>query len=101
MRYGVGYRLGVLPQLLGGDYFAMTVGVMLFHLQHVFDPGYVRRPGASSGQKWSLKEARDEWDRIRSWSKQNGRDPRELKRQERQVLIQQSSGPTLFKKRET
>ena len=30
--------------------------------------------------KWSLKEARDEWDRIRSWSKQNGRDPRELKR---------------------
>ena len=25
--------------------------------------------------KWSLKEARDEWDRIRSWSKQNGRDP--------------------------
>ena len=57
MRYGVGYRLGVLPQLLGGDYFAMTVGVMLFHLQHVFDPGYVRRPDASSGQKWSLKEA--------------------------------------------
>ena len=45
--------------------------------------------------KWSLKEARDEWDRIRSWSKQNGRDPRELKRQERQALIQQSSGPTL------
>ena len=23
--------------------------------------------------KWSLKEARDEWDRIRSWSKQNGK----------------------------
>lgn len=45
--------------------------------------------------KWSLKEARVEWDRIRSWSKQNGRDPRELKRQERQALIQQSSGPTL------
>ena len=24
--------------------------------------------------KWSLKEARDEWDRIRSWSKQHGKD---------------------------
>ena len=32
--------------------------------------------------KWSLKEARDEWDRIRSWSKQNGRDPWELNCQE-------------------
>ena len=45
--------------------------------------------------KWSLKEARDEWDRIRSWSKQHGKDPRDLKRQEKQALIQQSSGPTL------
>ena len=32
--------------------------------------------------KWSLKEAREEWDRIRAWSKQTGLDPRELKRQE-------------------
>ena len=45
--------------------------------------------------KWSLKEARDEWDRIRSWSKQNGKDPRDLKRQEKQALIKHSSGPTL------
>ena len=45
--------------------------------------------------KCSLKEARDEWDRIRSWSKQNGRNHRELKRLEKQALIQQSSGPTL------
>ena len=45
--------------------------------------------------KWSLKEARDEGDRIRSWSKQHGKDPRDLKRQEKQALIQQSSGPTL------
>ena len=45
--------------------------------------------------KWSLKEARDEWDRIRSWSKQNGKDPRDLKRQEKQALIQHASGPTL------
>ena len=45
--------------------------------------------------KWSLKEARDEWDRIRSWSKQNGKDPRDLKRKEKQALIQHASGPTL------
>lgn len=55
-RYYAGYKLGVLPQLLGGDYLAMTIGVLLFHLQHVYDPGYVRRPG-TNGQTWSLKEA--------------------------------------------
>ena len=33
--------------------------------------------------KWSLKEAREEWDRIRSWSKQHGKVPRDLKRQEK------------------
>jgi len=56
IRYYAGSRLGILPQLLGGDYFAMSLGVGLFHLQHVYDPGYVRRPGAE-GQSWSLKEA--------------------------------------------
>ena len=44
--------------------------------------------------KWSLKEARDEWDRIRSWSRETGRDPRELKKDEQQVKVQDSSGPT-------
>jgi len=45
--------------------------------------------------KWTLKEARDEWDRIRAWSKQTGLDPRELKRQEQKATIQQHTGPTL------
>ena len=44
--------------------------------------------------KWSLKEAKDEWDRIRLWSKETGKDPRELKREEQQSKVQQSSGPT-------
>ena len=44
---------------------------------------------------WSLKEARDEWERIRAWSKQSGLDPRELKRQEQQPAVQQHTGPTL------
>ena len=50
--------------------------------------------GKGLGQ-WSLKEARDEWDRIRAWSKQTGLDPRELKRQEQKATIQQHVGPTL------
>lgn len=29
---------------------------------------------------WTLKAARQEWERIRTWSKDTGRDPRELKR---------------------
>jgi len=44
--------------------------------------------------KWSLREAKDEWDRIRSWSKETGRDPRELKKEEQQAKVQQSAGPT-------
>ena len=34
---------------------------------------YGRGPG-----QWSLKEARDEWQRIRVWSLEQGRDPRDL-----------------------
>ena len=45
--------------------------------------------------KWTLKQARDEWDRIRAWSKETGRDPRELKREEKAVPVQESAGPTL------
>jgi integrase len=45
--------------------------------------------------KWTLKEARDEWDRIRAWTKQTGMDPRELKRQEQKAVIQQHVGPTI------
>ena len=51
---------------------------------------YGKGPG-----KWTLKEAREEWDRIRSWSKQTGIDPRGLKRQEQQASIQQHTGPSL------
>ena len=32
--------------------------------------------------KWSLKEALEEWDRIRAWSKHTGLDPMDLKRLE-------------------
>ena len=27
--------------------------------------------------KWSLKAARDEWERIRSWSREHNRDPKD------------------------
>ena len=51
---------------------------------------YGKGPG-----KWSLKEVREEWDRIRAWSMQAGLDPRELRRQEQKAGIQQHAGPTL------
>ena len=34
--------------------------------------------------KWSLREAKEEWDRIRAWSRENNKDPRELKKEEQQ-----------------
>ena len=45
--------------------------------------------------KWTIKEAREEWDRIRAWSKRTGLDPRDLKSQEQKASIQQHTGPTL------
>lgn len=51
---------------------------------------YGKGPG-----KWSLKDARLEWDRIRQWSKQTGRDPRDLKREEKAEVIKRSFRPTL------
>ena len=39
----------------------------------------IGRYGKGPG-KWSLKQARDEWVRIRAWSLETGRDPRELKK---------------------
>ncbi|MDC3009940.1 Arm DNA-binding domain-containing protein [Synechococcus sp. AH-736-G20] len=51
--------------------------------------------------KWSLRQARDEWDRIRSWSRETGRNPRELKKEEQQAKVQQSSGPTFEQACET
>ena len=43
--------------------------------------------------KWSLKEARNEWERVRTWSRENNRDPRDLKK-EQQSKVEKSSGPT-------
>ena len=37
--------------------------------------------------KWSLKAARDERERIRTWSHERNRDPRELKKEERERPI--------------
>ena len=42
--------------------------------------------------KLSLKQARDEWDRLRSWSRENNRDPRELQKEERRILFDNSTG---------
>ena len=51
---------------------------------------YGKGPG-----KWSLKEARDEWDLIRAWSKENARDPRDRKRDKQKAFIQQTTSPSL------
>jgi len=45
--------------------------------------------------KWSLKEARDEWELIRTWSRENNKDPRDRKREQKQVLVQERESPTL------
>ena len=51
---------------------------------------YGKGPG-----KWSLKEAGDEWDLIKTWSKENGKDPREKKKKEQEALVQKRTSPTL------
>ena len=51
-RYAAAYRYGACAAILAGDYLAMATGVMLFHLQHVYDEGYVRR-----GADWKLRDA--------------------------------------------
>ena len=33
--------------------------------------------------QWSLKDARDEWNRLKTWSKEEGRDPRDLQKEEK------------------
>ena len=38
--------------------------------------------------KVSLRQAKDEWERLRSWSKENNRDPRELQKDERKKLVE-------------
>ena len=41
-KYAVAHRLGIMWVVVLGEYFAMVVGVMLFHMQHVFEHGYVK-----------------------------------------------------------
>lgn len=52
LRYGLAARDGILSVILLGDYLAMTVGVMLFHVQHVFEGGYVR-----DASQWKIRDA--------------------------------------------
>ena len=51
-RYGLAARWSVLSIVLVGDYLAMLVGVILFHLQHVYRTGYVR-----TSDEWTRKDA--------------------------------------------
>ena len=37
-------------------------------------------PYGKGAGKWTLKAAREKWESIRTWSRETGRDPRELKR---------------------
>ena len=38
--------------------------------------------------KWSLKEARDEWNLIRAWSKEHNNGPRDRKKTRHKVMVQ-------------
>ena len=51
-------------------------------------------PYGKGAGKWSLKKARDEWDRIRAWSKDTGNDPRELNKSHKQEAEKKLQGPT-------
>ena len=54
-RYKLAHQLGIFGVIFGGDYLAMSIGVLLFHWQHVFDqpgPGYVR-----GADEWKIREA--------------------------------------------
>ena len=66
-----------------------------------FPPGRINSPvdvrigvyGKGPG-KWSLKEARDEWELIRTWSRENNRDSRDRKREQKKALVQRTTSPT-------
>ena len=38
--------------------------------------------------KWSLKEARGEWNLIRAWSKEHNKDPRDRKKTRQKFMVQ-------------
>ena len=42
----------------------------------------------------SLSDARDEWQRLRTWSKEEGRDPRDLQKEEKRLFVDKTNNPT-------
>ena len=46
--------------------------------------------------QWSLSDARDEWNRLRKWSKEEGRDPRDLIKEEKRIFVDKTNNPTLL-----
>ena len=50
--------------------------------------------GKGVGQ-WSLRQASEEWSAIRTWSRENSKDPRERKREQQALLVQKTTSPTL------
>ncbi len=44
----------------------------------------------------SLSDARDEWNRLRNWSKEEGRDPRDLIKEEKRIFLDKTNNPTLL-----
>ena len=46
--------------------------------------------------QWSLSDARDEWNRLKTWSKEEGRDPRDLQKEEKRLFVDKTNNPTLL-----
>ncbi len=46
--------------------------------------------------QWSLSDARDEWNRLKTWSNEEGRDPRELQKEEKRLFVDKTNNPTLL-----
>ncbi len=44
----------------------------------------------------SLNDARDEWNRLRTWSREEGRDPRDLQKEEKRLFVDKTNNPTLL-----
>ena len=52
--------------------------------------------GKKAGQ-FSLRAAREEWEKVRAWGKETGGDLQDYKRQQRKALLKQQNAPTLQK----
>jgi len=55
LKYNFAYKNNIFAIVLFGDYIAMFIGVLLFHLQHVFENGYVRN--IKKNEEWKLIDA--------------------------------------------